>query len=188
LSRGIDKNCNLSIVKAVSSLRKGEKMPGAMTLDRVNDAETEEKEKLDRFFAVTKTSVYRVESEKDENRDPIVEKIALRGVSRLSVGGRLHNGDFVGIMKAGLVLYIEDHPKSGRIQKPEEVNTAFWGGHTSAIVGLFLEKDDAMNCNHTPFLQICDPRWRKETEKTLRAIGENHPVFILSLWDPISYD
>jgi hypothetical protein len=163
-------------------------MPGAMILDRVNDAETEEKEKLDRFFAVTKTSTYRVESEKGENRDPIVEKIALRGESRVQIGGRLHNGDFVGIMKGGLVLYIEDHPKDGRIQKPEEVNTAFWGGHTSPIIGLFLELEEAMACHNSENLEICDSRWRKETEETLRAIGNNHPVFILSVWDPISYD
>jgi len=163
-------------------------MPGTMTLDRVNDAETEEKEKLDRFFAVTKTSAYRVESEKDENRDPIVEKIALRGESRVQVGECLHNGDFVGIMKGGLVLYLEDHPKSGRIQKPEEVNTAFWGGHTSAIIGLFLRVEGAMICHDSKNLEICDPRWRKETEETLRAIGNSHPVFILSVWDPISYD
>ena len=147
---------------------------------------------LEEFFAVTKTSVYRVSSQKDEKGFPVVEKIALRGESAVPVGGRLHNGHLVGIMKTEINLYYEDYsPFSGRReqpQRPEEVNIHYWGGHTSPIVALFLNKEEAMSCFNSENQKNCDPRWRKQTEETLGAIGDNHPVFIPSISHSISYD
>lgn len=138
------------------------------------------------FFAVTETSVYSVKDERDENRFPIVEKIALRGESKVTVGRRLRNGYYVGVTPWGIVLYNQDHPREagGSPQKPEEVNIVFYGGHTSPIVALFLDKEEALKCHNSEDPKPSDLRWQKETKEVLDAIGENHPVFIVSYWSP----
>jgi len=137
------------------------------------------------FYAVTTTSVYSVSDKRDKNNTPIVKKIALRGISKVSVGGRLKNGYYVGIMGCGIYLYHQDHPRAGRVQKPEEVNIFFWGGHTSPIIALFLKKNKAMSCFNSPDLQIGDKRWKNQTEEVLKTIGNDNPVLIISRWDPI---
>ncbi len=138
---------------------------------------------LHEFFAVTQTSVYRVSDERGENNWPIVEKIALKEESKLPVGGRLQDGYLVGVMGgrlSGIVLYDQDHPRPGSVQPPEMVNTAFYGGGTSRLVALFLEKEAAIKCHNSENPQPLDPRWRKQTNEVLSAIGDSHPVFIVS--------
>lgn len=137
-----------------------------------------EKHFLKEFFAVTQTSVYLVSSEKDEKGVPIVEKIALRGPSAVAKGGRLHNGQFVGIMKDQINLYFAEY-RNGRPERPEYVSTSHWGGHTSPVSALFLDRQAALRCFRFK-RQDCDLRWRKETEEVLAAIGDDHPVFIVS--------
>lgn len=142
---------------------------------------------LDKFYAVSKTSTYRVTDKKDEHGWPIVEKIAIRtGVkSSVAVGERLENGSLVGITGDGMVLYNEQHPNPGKIQKPEEVTNAFMGGRTSPIVALFLRQEEAIECMNSSGLEGCDPRWQNKTKEVVGAIGDNHPVFILSKWEPV---
>ena len=151
---------------------------------------------LQEFFAVTMTSVYRVGAIKNEHRQPTVEKIALRGGSVIGIGSQLTGGSVVGITKLGILLYQQDYdPFSGRkrLQRPEEVNTTYWGGMTSSIVALFLDRDEALACFNELAdcicLTNCDPQWQEKTEAVLMAIGNGHPVFIISA-DPklaISY-
>ncbi|MAF20070.1 MAG: hypothetical protein CMI55_00100 [Parcubacteria group bacterium] len=130
------------------------------------------------FFAVTTTSVYCVSDEREEKTGfPIVEKIAMKkGVeSRISVGGRLKKGHFVGITQHGIGLYDEDHPRAGKRQTINNVNTLFWGGHTSAIVALFLNKKEAIVCLNSEVSP--DLTWEDKTKETLKVIGYKHPVF-----------
>lgn len=136
------------------------------------------------IFAVTKTSVYSVKDERDENGVPIVEKIAVRGRSRVAVGQRLRDGSYAGITPEGIILYEDDHPRHlGRPHhRPEEVSTAFYGGHTSPIVALFLDKDRAMACFDSEGLMPSDPRWEAETKEALSSIGDNNPVLVISYW------
>ena len=131
------------------------------------------------FFAITETSVYIITDKKDENGIPTVEKIALRGKSKIPVGGKLRNGSLVGITKERILLYYESYPGHGkRLQRPEDANE--WGGGTSQIIALFLNKEEAMNCSNSQDLKAWDPRWEKQTKKVLNSIGDNHPVFVLS--------
>ena len=143
-------------------------------------------EVLHEFFAVTITSVYRVTDQKEEHDWPIVEKIELKGQSKIPVGGRLLNGHFIGITPDRIFLYDEDHPRSdGKRLDPLRVNTAFWGGGTSPIVALFLNKEEAISCLKADNLRQCDARWRKQTGETLKVIGKEHPTFILSEYEPM---
>lgn len=136
-------------------------------------------DEIHEFFAATQTSVYVVKDEM-ENGCPIVEKIAEKKISPFPIGGKLKNGSRIGIMlKMGIVLY---NP-SRREEKPEQVNIARWGGKTSSIVALFLEKDRAIRCLDSKNITMCDPRWKKETLETLEKIGNNHPVFVFSIID-----
>jgi len=131
------------------------------------------------FFAVTETSVYVISDKKDESGVPTVEKIALRGKSKIPVWGRLRNGSLVGITKERILLY-EGNRRDGRWQRPDEVNTVFWGGGTSQIIALFLKKEEAIACSNSENLEAWDSRWEKKTNETLKSIGDNHPVFVLS--------
>ena len=146
------------------------------------------------FFAVTTTSVYKVTDQIDDKGFPIVEKIALKGESSVPVGARLQNGDLVGISKDRICLYSDEddntYPtKRTQRRSAEEVNTRFWGGGTSPIIALFFNEDEALKCLNTPDLEICDVRWRKQTEEVLATIGNNHPVFVLSKKEfAISFD
>ncbi len=135
------------------------------------------------FFAVTETSVYSVRDERDEDGVPIVEKIALRGESKVAVGQKLKGGRYVGVTPEGIIFYDQDHPKNPP-QKPEYVNIAFYGGHTSPIVALFLNKEEAMRCYDSEDRQPSDPRWQDKTKEVLDTIGEDNLTFIISYWSP----
>jgi len=142
------------------------------------------KNRLREFYAVTNTSVYLVSEERDPDGTPTVEKIALRSDSSIPVGGRLKYGHLVAVTPRGVFLYHEDFsPYSGprdRPQRPEEVNTRYWGGSTSPVVGLFLNRPDAVGCLAWGSRQMHDPVWWSHTMMVVKAIGDDHPVFILS--------
>lgn len=145
---------------------------------------------LHEFYAVTLTSIYRVRDARDEYGWPMVEKIGRRARSYLPIGGRLENGYFVGIRKSGLVLYHTEVTLTGGSEdraRPEEVSRYLWGTSTSKIVALFLTEREARDCLAAVDRQGCDARWRAQTEAVLAAIGDDHPVFILSVDDPITF-
>ena len=138
------------------------------------------KERLKAFFVITtNSSLYRVSSMKDGSGFPIIEKIAMRRRgpgSRVEIGTRIKDGQFVGIMRLGIVLYNQERER----QRPEDVNTYHWGGKTPPIVSLFLKEEDARRCINRNGLRLCDPRWKNQTAEVLAVIGDNHPVFIVS--------
>ena len=134
------------------------------------------------FFAVTRTSVYRVTDEEGENGWPIVEKIALRGESEIPIGKRLTEGYNVGIMKKGIVMF----SSSRKHREPELINVYHWGGKTSSIIALFLKENRAMECFNSKNTTVCDPRWKNETLETLDKIGNDHSVFIPSITEGLS--
>jgi hypothetical protein len=142
-----------------------------------------ERKLLHEFYAVTQTSVYLVTDKKGKNFVPLVKKIALKGESKIPVGGRLKEGSLVGITRHGIVLYDDDRsPFSKRKgwKDPEEVNIAFHGGKTSPLVALFLNRKNAFDCFNSKSLQTCDCRWQRQTKQALEVIGKDHPVFVVS--------
>jgi len=138
-------------------------------------------EHLKVFFAVTTTSLYRIEWLVNVPM-PVVKKIAMAGQSDVPVGQIITGGYNLGIMDKGLVLYGTDR------ELPEQVDTRYWGGGTSAIVALFLQEDTARECLNSGDLKSLNPRWRQQTEETLEAIGDNHPRFVHSAMNAIRYD
>lgn len=139
---------------------------------------------LEQFFAVTLTSLYRVSAEKDKNI-PIVEKISKRAPSKIEVGEMLRGGYEVGILDDSIILFTSSPSRNDR--DPIRVNIAFWGGNTSPIVALFLEEKDARICLESGSQNRWDPDYIDNTKETLRAIGKNHPVFIISESVPVKY-
>lgn len=134
-----------------------------------------ERKLLHKFYAVTQTSVYLVTDKRDKNRVPLVKKIALKGESKIPVGGRLKEGSLVGITRFGIILY--DDIKG---RDPELINIALWGGRSSPITALFLNKKQALACLNSKSLQMCDCRWQRQTKEVDEAIGKDHPVFVVS--------
>ncbi len=132
---------------------------------------------LKTFYAVTESgSLYEVNSKRDDNGWPIVERIGRNG--RLLAKGDLglRNGDMVGISEMGLCLFPNrtDHGRAF-----EMMNIAGWGGSTSRIIGLFVERGDAEACLRSAEKEPWDSRWYLKTQQTLRAIGSGHPVFVI---------
>jgi|GEM_PF-1036239 len=135
---------------------------------------------LERFFAVTLTSVYEVVA-KGERGLPYAKKIKLGGESAIAVGGIITD-QMVAVAK-WLQFYIpEGHgwgcpPMTSFERRLEQVNMQWWGGRTTAIIALFLTRKNAEKCFSSPDPQLCDPRWLQETKKVIEAIGEDHPTF-----------
>jgi hypothetical protein len=142
---------------------------------------------IHQFYAVTTTSVYFVKDRRSkEDPRPLARKIALRGESELSVGTELANGTMIAITKQ-LQAYI---PEGGGItsfqRRIEDVNTQYWGGHSSNIVALFTAKKKAMECFAHSDLQCCDPRWIEETKQVISKIGKDHPSFEVCKWKDLA--
>lgn len=139
----------------------------------------EETQELHEFYAVTISgSLYRVSDKLDtQTFSPIVEKIGLKGESRIAVGERLTGGSMVGLTKYGLQMYSPD--SHSRI--PSLINNKMFGGKSSPIVALFLDKDDAEKCLYSPSLQEFDPRWIDSTCEVLRKINNDHLTFVIDL-------
>lgn len=142
---------------------------------------------LHKFFAVTTRSLWLVTDELESGtRFPIVEKIATSpedSVDAKPVGMRLKDGSKVGICASQIMLYDPQwRERNGVIGPlpPEDVNTFYWGGHTSPVVALFLEEEAARVCLAVSDRAKSDSRWQTETEAVLEAIGNAHPCFIIS--------
>ncbi len=134
---------------------------------------------LKEFYAVTMTSVYRALIDGSMG-SPALTKIAARDRSRVVIGGKINNGSMLSV---GMYLKLFIPEGGGTTSFKREiglVNTKYWGGGTSAVVALFLTKEDALACNEAQEHRPCDPRWRKETVDVLRAIGKNHPYCSIS--------
>ena len=136
---------------------------------------------LKEFYAVTTTSVYHVEHNNKPNQAKAT-KISLIGKSKVAVGD-VFTGPMVAICKF-LQFYI---PEGGGItsfqRRIEMVNTRYWLGGTSDIVGLFTERGEALNCSKQhKDLTPCDERWLDSTKKVINAIGHEHPVFEVCGW------
>jgi hypothetical protein len=161
---------------------------------------------LDQFFAVTESgSLYRVYAN-DEDKIPGLEKLALVGESAIPAGRTMKGdvSDRIGIMHdVGLAIYFP-LSKPHNPPRPNLVSVAWQETpHTSKIVALFLDGKSARQYlekkfgNRAALLQL----WKslktgppeeatlkklmrsldgiKSTLKTLRAIGDDHPRFIL---------
>jgi hypothetical protein len=111
-----------------------------------------------KFFAVTETSVYRVDD--GGSGRPSATKVALKGKSGLPVGYVLRGARII----IGNCLDIES---------PEEGH----GGHASSIVALFKDEKEALRCLESENLKPCDSRWMKQTREVLDEVGDNHPAF-----------
>lgn len=139
-----------------------------------------------KFYAVTTTnrrhvSVYSVERQYGRS-SPFVQKIGMRGRSAIPLGGLLPTGYFVGIRPSGLIIYGTDNRA-----ELENVDATI-RTRSSPIVALFLNEETALKCMDSGELKFLDPRWRKQTEEVLQAIGPDHPMFVLSETDPIKYE
>lgn len=135
---------------------------------------------VSRFWAVTMSgSLYEIDEERNEKRFPRVEKIDQRNPqqegSEVHVGDRLANGTHVGITGMGIVLF---YPR-GRNQTASEINTAYWGGSTSQVVGLFLGQDQARACLAAGSTENWDEQWAEHTKAVVTAIAAGHDVFRL---------
>ena len=129
-----------------------------------------ESKHLERFFAVTRNSVYRVVAYGEENC-PFIEKIAsIKERSDLPIGTKLNNRKMLAVADY-LQLYDLDHEQ----RQLEFVSGKYWGAHTSWIVALFLTEEEALFCSEQPDLRACDERWIDKTKEVVERIGADHP-------------
>ncbi len=135
---------------------------------------------LDHFFAVTKTSIYEIVAKGTENGGrPSVQKIAVEGASDIMLGQELECGGMVAIGKY-VITYI---PEGGGItsfeRRAEYVNTRYWLGNTSPVIGYFLTIEKARECFACKDRVPADLRWKVNSLEVLNLITNNHPVFYI---------
>ncbi len=121
---------------------------------------------LERFFAVSMTSVYRVSL---ENGKPIVEKIAMRRGDKVVTLANTKSdaAEVVVVTKVALFMCTKGENGSAILYT------------SSFLVGLFFEEDDAMQCAKLQDLVPLDLRCKEATERVVSAIGLHHPYFLL---------
>jgi len=111
------------------------------------------------LFVVTETSVYHVK-DGGENGHPSAIKVTLKRKSKLPIGYVLRGAAII----IGNCLYVES-AEDGH------------GGHSSSIVALFKNEEEAFRCLENDGLKPHDPRWTKQTREVLDEIGDDHPAF-----------
>lgn len=140
---------------------------------------------LKEFFVVTKTSLYHVLAQRSaEDPCPVARKIALKGESKVALGTELDLGTRAAITTQ-LQGYVPE-AEGGELRGLEYTNIRYWRGHTSAIVAMFLNESDAMECLSHNDLEACDARWRYQTLNVLTEIGEEHPSFYVCKFTGLS--
>ncbi len=143
---------------------------------------------LEKFWFVTITgSLYRASIEKGK---AVAEKIALKPgqQSRLKVGEKLQGGNLLGVMdisrgfdgsRAVMISYTasNDDPP---FDPPESGNATSLRGFTHPIVGLFCTKGAATKCFNSEDQTPWDLRFRPESLRVAKRIGNRHLCFVIS--------
>ena len=144
---------------------------------------------LEKFFAVTvvppdtATSLFEVKA-RGKNGLPCICKIESRPLPKRRKKKKyaeimIMSGHLLAVAK-WLQLFNPGRLKSRRQERRlDKISTLLWQGGTPPIVALFLTEEKARECFTSSDLKPCDPRWKKETEDVLAAIGENHPTFVI---------
>jgi len=127
---------------------------------------------LNKFYAVTMTSVYEVVAN-GGNGSPSAKKIKLFGQSVAKQGQVIGGGSMLSI---GYTLTF--YTPTGNERGIDYSRSIGW--NTSRIVALFKKENDALMCSEQKNLEIYDARWTDETEKILAEIGPSHPVFTIT--------
>jgi hypothetical protein len=141
--------------------------------------------KLRTFYAVTTTSLYRVDlTGRLFSRRPSVTKLYCDGQSILQAGDDLaqsvKKSARLAVTKRGLHVVVRFGSESW--DAAWERTTSSPAGitlKTSPIVGLFLGYDRALACYETGDRQVADSRWAFRTAEVVSAIGTGHPVFFV---------
>lgn len=132
---------------------------------------------LKRFFAVTVSgSLYEISDKTNERNWPTVRKVSGPTNPNMQTGTCLRNGKLVGISDLGICLF-DPTPREGR--NFELMNTSYWGGSTSGIVALFLERSSAEACITSSERTLLSEKYMDCTRSTLQNIGNDHPVFVI---------
>lgn len=144
---------------------------------------------ISQFYAVTGykkdsesvASLYRISDTPLDGLGPTTgEKLALRGHSNFVVGYKF-GSEMLAICDR-IVAFVPDPNEKIIPPKLQTDDDGYlhWGGATSSVIALFQEEDLARLCLVEEDHQPHDKRWREETKKVIRAIGENHPNFYVS--------
>jgi hypothetical protein len=128
---------------------------------------------VNKFFAVTATSIYLVEV---VNGSPQMTKIALKGHSKVLVGDILKDGTMLSIGKY-LILFIPEGGGNTFEKNIAMVNTRYWGANTSQVKALFLDEKDARDCFENKSGRA---EWISKTREVLNGIGDDHPQFTIA--------
>lgn len=147
---------------------------------------------LEKFFAVTangsvSTSLYEAYVG-TEIGSPYLLKMGSQGKTSTPVGARFENGTMLCVCNQ-LQLFVPEG--SGALsaacsieRDSVMVSTNYHGGHTSPIVALFLNLEDAQACfDASGGHKFNDERWRDKTLEVLRAIGVDHLKCSISVAD-----
>ncbi|GEM_PF-3210652 len=140
---------------------------------------------LRRFFALADKLALLVSVDRNHGHVPTVKVIATIPGSQFEVGTTMSGGTFVAVMNGSLGLY-HHQPKSSIVEKyvtlalPEEVDPKEFGSIIGNVSALFLSGKAALRALRGRDDEVERLGYEQCTKDVLRAIGPNHPVFVIS--------
>ncbi|MEK7463585.1 MAG: hypothetical protein AAB610_00475 [Patescibacteria group bacterium] len=143
---------------------------------------------LEVFYAITMTSLYLAEIG-NQKKAPKLTKLECKkpAKNKTAIGRVVENGSMLAVGDQ-LVLFVPEGAGGQNTRVEREltmVNTSYWGGRTSRVVALFLDKNEARLAYGKSNHASCDKRWLPQTIATLKAIGLDHPkCSVLTLGEP----
>ena len=138
---------------------------------------------LREFFVVTKSSVYRVSNERNEAGGPTIQKIDDNSVDgTVKVGGLLPAGE----NETVIITRSKSDFRRNRLHVchpdvalPKNRIYLDISTRTSPIVGLFLNREDALKCSEVEGKGVYDSRWEEDTLTAELVIGHYFEEFYL---------
>ena len=148
--------------------------------------ETMKTEYLPCFFLLATDGIWLISTNRWKSILPIVERIEHPPQVAYSIGieSRLRGlGNTIGLDTLGAQLCMQSRYSTGKtvtLKTLEESSSEDKGPRTGKMIACFLTLEDAQKALKK--MKITDPlqRWQNETVEVLKAIGENHPVFIVT--------
>ncbi len=137
---------------------------------------------LNRFFAVTATSLYLVQGHQP-NRST-AQKVVMREPSRTPQGSMLGSNHYAMIgIGFSLVAYTpEQYPSAHSMTREQrdymQVAEEFKGPHSSPIVALFVWEVDAIKCLACESRKSPDSRWLDSTRHVIAEIEKNDAFYV----------
>ncbi len=131
---------------------------------------------LTHFYAATVTdALYRVQlRQPGQSREHGKARLV-----RLPVRDSIESG-IIGICENLILVTTNQTDELQKTREPAEISSVHRLYTTKHIAALFLDERKSLLCQAARGKHFCDPKWKADTIATLRAIGPDDPLCLIS--------